>query len=102
VLDIGQLDIDEEERPKRQVLDSWQLADLARPPKIRGIRIVENPFDDIVPRITAAERRAQAQARIEAKKEMEIRERRARAKKSGVHLCSWLTEQEHGTFVVWR
>ncbi|GFZ51612.1 peptidylprolyl isomerase [Saitozyma sp. JCM 24511] len=93
VLDIGKLDIDEEERPKRQVLDSWRQADLARPPKIRGIRIVENPFDDIVPRITAAERRAQAQARIEAKKEMEIRERRARAKKN-TGLLSFGDEEE--------
>nr|XP_018265215.1 peptidyl-prolyl isomerase CWC27 [Kwoniella dejecticola CBS 10117]OBR87373.1 peptidyl-prolyl isomerase CWC27 [Kwoniella dejecticola CBS 10117] len=69
VLNIGQLDIDAEERP-------------VVPPKIRGIRIIENPFDDIVPRITASERKAQHQARLEAKKEMEFREKRAKAKKN--------------------
>jgi len=52
-----------------------------RPPKIRGIRIIENPFDDIVPRITVSEKKAQIQARIEAKKEAEQREKRSRAKK---------------------
>jgi peptidyl-prolyl cis-trans isomerase SDCCAG10 len=51
------------------------------PPKIKGIRIIENPFDDIVPRITAAEKRAQHQARLEAKAEIEKKEKRARAKK---------------------
>lgn len=52
-----------------------------RPPKIKGIRIIENPFDDIVPRITVAEKKAQIQARIEAKKDAEQREKRSRAKK---------------------
>ncbi|KAK6903458.1 hypothetical protein I203_106961 [Kwoniella mangroviensis CBS 8507] len=69
VMSIGNLDVDAEERP-------------LVPPKIRGIRIIENPFDDIVPRITASERRAQQQARFEAKKEMEFREKRAKAKKN--------------------
>ncbi|WWC68187.1 uncharacterized protein I206_102110 [Kwoniella pini CBS 10737] len=69
VLNIGQLDIDAEERP-------------VVPPKIKGIRIIENPFDDIVPRITASERKAQHQARVEAKKEIEFREKRAKAKKN--------------------
>ncbi|WVR04836.1 hypothetical protein IAU60_001848 [Kwoniella sp. DSM 27419] len=69
VTNMGNIDIDEEERP-------------LVPPKIRGIRIIENPFDDIVPRITAAERRAQQQARIEAKREMEVREKRSKAKKN--------------------
>jgi peptidyl-prolyl cis-trans isomerase SDCCAG10 len=53
----------------------------SRPPKIRGIRIIENPFDDIVPRITVSEKKAQIQARIEAKKDAEQREKRSRAKK---------------------
>ena len=52
-----------------------------RPPKIRAIRIIENPFDDIVPRITVAEKKAQIQARIEAKKDADQREKRSRAKK---------------------
>ncbi|WWC86660.1 uncharacterized protein L201_001537 [Kwoniella dendrophila CBS 6074] len=69
VMSIGNLDIDNEEKP-------------LVPPKIRGIRIIENPFDDIVPRITASERKAQQQARIEAKKELEFREKRAKAKKN--------------------
>lgn len=57
------------------------LIRVSRPPKIRGIRIVENPFEDIVPRITAAEKRAQQQARIDAKRESEVREKKAKAKK---------------------
>ncbi|KAI9636105.1 cyclophilin-like domain-containing protein [Dioszegia hungarica] len=69
VLSIGELDVDADEKPKR-------------PPKIRGIRIVENPFDDIVPRITASEKRAQQAARLEAKRESEVREKRAKAKKN--------------------
>jgi peptidyl-prolyl cis-trans isomerase SDCCAG10 len=42
---------------------------------------VENPFDDIVPRITAAEKRAQQRAREEAQNEREEAERRKGAKK---------------------
>ena len=42
---------------------------------------MENPFDDIVPRITAAEKRAQQRAREEAQKEREEAERRKGAKK---------------------
>jgi peptidyl-prolyl cis-trans isomerase SDCCAG10 len=51
------------------------------PPKIKSIRIIDNPFDDIVPRITAAERRAQLKAREEAQKEREEEQRRRGAKK---------------------
>jgi hypothetical protein len=51
------------------------------PPKIKTIRIVENPFDDIVPRITAAEKREQMKAKLEAKVEMEKRDKRSKAKK---------------------
>ncbi|WVN91022.1 uncharacterized protein L203_106269 [Cryptococcus depauperatus CBS 7841] len=69
VLNIGNLEIDKEERP-------------LVPPKIRDIRIIENPFDDIVPRITASERRAQQAAKLEAKKEIEKKEKRAKAKKN--------------------
>jgi peptidyl-prolyl cis-trans isomerase SDCCAG10 len=54
------------------------------PPKIRGIRIIENPFTDIVPRITASERRAQQAARIEAKRNIENQEKKAKAKKWGL------------------
>ena len=68
ILNIGNVDVDAEERP-------------LHPPKIRTIRIVENPFDDIVPRITAAERRAQQQARLDAKRQADARERKSKAKK---------------------
>lgn len=51
------------------------------PPKIKTVRIIDNPFDDIVPRITAEEKRAQQRARAEAMKEREDVERRKGAKK---------------------
>lgn len=43
--------------------------------------MIENPFDDIVPRITAAEKREQMKAKLEAKVEMEKRDKRSKAKK---------------------
>lgn len=69
-------------------------SDTCSPPKIKGIRIIENPFDDIVPRITAAERREQMQARLEAKKEAERREKRAKAKKNTKLLSFGEAEEE--------
>ena len=51
------------------------------PPNIRTVRIIENPFEDIVPRITAEEKRAQLKAREAAAREREERERRKGAKK---------------------
>ncbi|SRR6266436_2295943 len=51
------------------------------PPKINSIRIVDNPFDDIVPRITAGEKRAQHMAREQVQKEREEATRRKSAKK---------------------
>ncbi|KAJ7148904.1 cyclophilin-like protein [Mycena filopes] len=63
------------------------------PPKIKSIRIVDNPFDDIVPRITAAEKRAQHRAREEAQREREEAERRKGAKKN-VQLLSFGEEEE--------
>ncbi|KAG5341549.1 hypothetical protein C0989_009622 [Termitomyces sp. Mn162] len=50
--------------------------------KIKTIRILDNPFDNIVPRITAAEKRAQQRAREEAQREREEQERRKGAKKN--------------------
>ncbi|KAF8327818.1 uncharacterized protein EI90DRAFT_3126822 [Cantharellus anzutake] len=50
------------------------------PPKIKSIRIVDNPFDDIVPRIEAAEKRVQQLAREEAPKKREEAARRKSAK----------------------
>ena len=51
------------------------------PPKIKSVRIVDNPFDDIVPRITAEEKRAQQRAREQAQKEREEAQRKKGAKK---------------------
>jgi peptidyl-prolyl cis-trans isomerase SDCCAG10 len=56
---------------------------ICSPPKIKRIRIEENPFDDIVPRITAAEKRAQQRAREQAQREREEAEKRKGAKKYG-------------------
>ncbi|KAF7309382.1 Peptidyl-prolyl cis-trans isomerase [Mycena indigotica] len=69
VMKIGEMELGENERP-------------VYPPKIKSIRIVDNPFDDIVPRITAAEKRAQQRAREAAQKEREEAERRKGAKKN--------------------
>ncbi|KAJ3867342.1 cyclophilin-like protein [Lentinula novae-zelandiae] len=68
VMKMGELELDANERP-------------VYPPKIKGIRIIDNPFPDIIPRITAAERRAQQRAREEALKEREEYEWRKNAKK---------------------
>ncbi|KAI9464487.1 cyclophilin-like protein [Lactarius psammicola] len=51
------------------------------PPKIKTVRIIENPFDDIVPRITAEEKRVQQRARQAAIREREEVARRKGAKK---------------------
>ncbi|KAI0080222.1 cyclophilin-like protein [Panus rudis PR-1116 ss-1] len=80
VLKIGELELDENERP-------------IYPPKIKTIRIIENPFDDIVPRITAEEKRAQQRAREEAQREREEGERRRGAKKD-VKLLSFGGDEE--------
>ncbi|KZV98762.1 cyclophilin-like protein [Exidia glandulosa HHB12029] len=69
VMKIGQLELGEGERP-------------VYPPKIKSIRILENPFSDIVPRITAAEKRAQQLAREQAQRDHEERERRKGGKKN--------------------
>ncbi|KAF5383859.1 hypothetical protein D9615_003795 [Tricholomella constricta] len=80
VMKIGEMEIDKDQRP-------------VYPPKIKGIRIVENPFDDIVPRITAAEKRAQQRAREEAQREREERERQKGAKKN-VKLLSFGADED--------
>ena len=85
-MNIGNLDLDEQEKP-------------VRPPKIRAIRIIENPFDDIVPRITREEREAQRKAKLDAKREAEIREKRSKAKKWVVRLGRLLGFLTAGTLV---
>ena len=64
------------------------------PPKIKTIRIIENPFDDIVPRITAAEKKAQQQAKLEAKRDMEARAKKAKALKKNTGLLSFGEAEE--------
>ncbi|KAI8985596.1 cyclophilin-like domain-containing protein [Trametes punicea] len=80
VLKIGEMEIDENERP-------------LYPPKIKRVRIVDNPFPDIVPRITAEEKRAQQRAREQAQREREEEQRRRGAKKD-VKLLSFGGEEE--------
>ncbi|KAI5980504.1 cyclophilin-like domain-containing protein [Pisolithus albus] len=63
VLKIGEMELGENERP-------------LYPPKIQSITVVDNPFPDIIPRITAAEKRAQQRAREAAQKKREEAERR--------------------------
>ncbi|KAA1468997.1 cyclophilin-like protein [Dentipellis sp. KUC8613] len=83
VMKIGAMEIDENGRP-------------LYPPKIRSIRIIENPFDDIVPRITAEEKRAQQRAREQAKLEREEHERRKGAKKDTKLLSFGADEETEG------
>ncbi|KAG8784072.1 Peptidyl-prolyl isomerase cwc27 [Serendipita sp. 405] len=68
VIKIGELELDENERP-------------VYAPKIRQIKIVDNPFHDIVPRITAAEKRAQQLAREQMQREREEASKRKKGKK---------------------
>jgi peptidyl-prolyl cis-trans isomerase SDCCAG10 len=67
-LKIANLELDKQERP-------------LFPPKITSARIIENPFTDIVPRITAEEKRAQGLARKAADEEMARIKGRKGAKK---------------------
>ncbi len=61
---------------------TYERSDLSySPPKIKGVRILENPFDDIVPRITAEEKRAQQRAKEQSQREREEMERKKGAKK---------------------
>ncbi|KAI0831955.1 cyclophilin-like domain-containing protein [Trametes gibbosa] len=80
VLKIGEMEIDANERP-------------IYPPKIKRIRIVDNPFPDIIPRITAEEKRAQQRAREQAQREREDEQRRRGAKKD-VKLLSFGNDEE--------
>ncbi|KAI0369795.1 cyclophilin-like protein [Pilatotrama ljubarskyi] len=80
VLKIGEMEIDDNERP-------------LYPPKIKRIRIIDNPFPNIVPRITAEEKRAQQRAREQAQREREEEQRRRGAKKD-VKLLSFGGEEE--------
>ncbi|KAI1796748.1 cyclophilin-like protein [Ganoderma leucocontextum] len=80
VLKIGEMELDDNERP-------------LYPPKVKRVRIVDNPFEDIVPRITAEEKRAQQRAREQAQREREEEQRRRGAKKD-VKLLSFGGDEE--------
>ncbi|KAG7529403.1 hypothetical protein FFLO_05675 [Filobasidium floriforme] len=69
VLKIANLELDKQERP-------------LFPPKITSARIIENPYTDIVPRITAEEKRQQLAARQAANAERERLDKRKGAKKN--------------------
>ncbi|KAJ7588259.1 cyclophilin-like domain-containing protein [Mycena floridula] len=86
VMKIGEMEIDKDGRP-------------VYPPRIKSIRIIDNPFDDIIPRITAAERKAQQKAKEEAQREREEEARRKGAKKN-VKLLSFGDEggEDDATF----
>lgn len=68
VMKIGAMELDDNGRP-------------VYPPKIKSVRIIDNPFDDIVPRITAEEKRVQQRARQAAIREREEVARRKGARK---------------------
>lgn len=81
---------------------------LSSPPKIKSVSIVDNPFPDIIPRITAAEKRAQQRAREAAQREREEAERRKGAKKLVPRICTIMpmidaqvTFQERKTVELW-
>ncbi|KAM5532815.1 hypothetical protein V8D89_013534 [Ganoderma adspersum] len=80
VLKIGEMELDDNEQP-------------LYPPKIKRVRIVDNPFEDIVPRITAEEKRVQQRAREQAQREREEEQRRRGAKKD-VKLLSFGADEE--------
>ncbi|KAF9480335.1 cyclophilin-like protein [Pholiota conissans] len=82
VMKIGEMELDADGRP-------------VYPPKIKSVRIVDNPFDDIVPRITAAEKRAQQRAKEQAQREREEEQRRRGAKKN-VKLLSFGADEDGG------
>jgi hypothetical protein len=52
------------------------------PPKIKQIRILEDPFGDIIPRITAAEKRAQQLAKEQIQRERAEQGKRKQGRKS--------------------
>lgn len=51
------------------------------PPTIKSIDVIDNPFDDIEPRITAADRKEQTAARKEARKNNKLDKRRGKGTK---------------------
>ena len=71
--------------------------DALSPPKIKSISIVGNPFPDIIPRITAAEKRAQQRARarlhsVKGKKENDARVPKSQLPTFVLVTSGWRTE----------
>ncbi|KAG0141275.1 hypothetical protein CROQUDRAFT_98947 [Cronartium quercuum f. sp. fusiforme G11] len=56
VLKLSEVEVDKNERP-------------VHPPVIKSVEVIDNPFPDIVPRITTEQRKEQAKAKKEAKRE---------------------------------
>ncbi|KAI9018276.1 cyclophilin-like domain-containing protein [Hyaloraphidium curvatum] len=84
LLRIGEVETDDNERP-------------VNPVKVVAIEVLNNPFDDIVPRTTALERRAEEEARAMAerrKAESEERKRTAKISTKNKNLLSFEDEEE--------
>lgn len=65
------------------------------PPKLKTIRVVDNPFDDVVPRVTREEKKAQERAKKEAEARRLERDREGtRSKKKNTALLSFGGEEE--------
>jgi len=83
VMKLGEVEIGKNERP-------------VHPPVIKNVEVIDNPFPDIVPRITSAQRKEQAKARKEAKKEKQkekmLAKHKALAKNKG--LLSFAEEEK--------
>lgn len=83
VMKFGEIEIDKNERP-------------VHPPIIKSVEVLDNPFPDIIPRITSAQRKEQARAKKEAKKEQQkekmIAKHKALAKNKG--LLSFADEEK--------
>ncbi|KAG2011172.1 peptidyl-prolyl cis-trans isomerase [Coprinopsis cinerea AmutBmut pab1-1] len=76
VIKLSELGLDKNSRPVYAYptlhhLPTHPPTAVCSPPKIKSIKLVDNPFDDIISRITAAERRAQQRAREEAQRARE-------------------------------
>lgn len=63
------------------------------PPKIVSAEVLENPFEDIVPRITAAERKEQARAKREMKRERAQEKLQGKRKGTKCVACSRLAHR---------
>lgn len=66
------------------------------PPKLISIQILDNPFDDIVPRITREEKKAQQKAKREAMESREKDRERKRTKKNTGLLSFGEAEETEG------